>query len=77
MRHVTDSPLTGKLCSPIKRLIVLLSVLGASTVLLAVTDDEQTRLDHVIAHKTLTVVSVASDTTHFSKDQFLYGFAQI
>ena len=74
MRHVTDSPFTGKLCSPIKRLVVLLSVLGASTVLLAVTNDDHTRLDHVIAHKTLTVVSVAGNTTHFNKDQFLYGF---
>ncbi|MFA9203266.1 MAG: transglycosylase SLT domain-containing protein [Flavobacteriales bacterium] len=38
------------------------------------TTTDTTRFDRVIAEKTITVVSVAGDTTFFGQDQYLHGF---
>jgi membrane-bound lytic murein transglycosylase MltF len=74
MRHVTDSPNTGKRLTPKHGFAMLVGLFSLTLPLQGSTNEGPPRLDTVLAQKTLTIVSVAGKTTHFAKDEFLYGF---
>jgi membrane-bound lytic murein transglycosylase F len=74
MRHVTDSPFFGKRLTPKHGLAMLVGLFSLTLPLQGSTNEGNPRLDTVLEQKTLTIVSVAGKTTHFGKDEFLYGF---